>query len=145
MPRFPKSAVPAAALACALALALTAGAESVYKWVDDKGVTHFSQTPPDSSNAQKLEVRSTPASPASDAAAPDAKAQDAEAKPQRTEAQRKQRAERCKNAHQALDKLNNPEPVVRYGEKGEQIPVGDDERPAYIEQVKKVIAQQCGD
>jgi hypothetical protein len=143
MSRFPKSAVPAAALACALALALPAGAESVYKWVDDKGVTHFSQTPPDGTDAQRLEVRTAPASPAADAPAADAKKDDA--KPERTEAQRKERAERCKNAHAALDKLNSPDPVVRYGEKGEQIAVGDDERPGYIEQVKKVIAQQCGD
>ena len=143
MPRL-HPAIPTAALACALAIAVPAWAEAVYKWVDDKGVTHFSQTPPDTATAQKLEVRTAPGSPAPDAASDGAK-KDGDAKPPRTEAQKKERAERCKQAQEALEKLNNPEPVVRYGEKGEQIPVGDDERPAFIEQVKKVIGQQCGD
>jgi uncharacterized protein DUF4124 len=144
MPRRLQPAIAAAALACSLAYTLPAVAEAVYKWVDDKGVTHFSQTPPDSTQAQKLEVRTAPAAAAQDNAAADAK-KDADAKPQRTEAQKKERAERCKNAQEALEKLMSPEPVVRYGEKGEQIPVADDERPAFVEQVKKVIAQQCGD
>ena len=144
MPRRLQSAIPAALLACALAYAAPACAEAMYKWVDDKGVTHFSQTPPETSNAQKLEVRTAPASPAADAAPADTKGKGDDAKPQRTEAQKKERAERCKGAQEALAKLESPEPVVRYGEKGEQIPVTDDERPGYMEQVKKVIAQQCG-
>jgi uncharacterized protein DUF4124 len=145
MPRFPQPAIPAAALALALSAVLPAGAEQVYKWVDEKGVTHFSQTPPEAKDAQRLDVRTAPATPSPGAASDEAKAKDADAKPQRTEAQKKERAERCKQAQEALAKLEGSEPIVRYGEKGEQIPVGDDERPAFIQQVKKVMAQQCGD
>ncbi len=146
MPRFPKLAIAATALAGALALAPPVGAEQVYKWVDEKGVTHFSQTPPEARDAQKLEVRTAPAAPSPGEAAPKAQAgPDAAVKPQRTEAQIKERAERCKNAHEALDKLNGEGPVVRYSDKGEPIPIADEERPGLIEQVKKVIAQQCGD
>jgi hypothetical protein len=142
MPHRLQPVIPAA-LACALALALPASAEQVYKWVDDKGVTHFSQTPPDKEPSQTLDVRTAPAT-APESAAAGAK-KDADAKPQRTDEQRKQRAERCKGAQEALAKLEGSEPIVRYGEKGEQIPVADDERPKYIEQVKKVMAQQCGE
>jgi len=143
MPRRQQAILPAA-LVCALAFAMPASAEQVYKWVDDKGVTHFSQTPPDKENAQTLDVRTAPATPAPESAPADA-TKDAGAKPERTEEQRKQRAERCKAAKEALAKLEGSEPVVRYGEKGEQIPVADDERPKFIEQVKKVIGQQCGE
>ena len=90
-------------------------------------------------------MRTAPGAPSPGEATPKATVgPDTAAKPQRTEAQVKERAERCKNAHEALDKLNGSEPVVRYDDKGEQIFVADEERPGYIEQVKKVIAQQCG-
>ncbi len=148
MPR-PYTAIAAVALAGALGSAIPASADAVYKWVDDKGVTHFSQTPPDARDAQRLDVRTAPASPAETPkadATKDADAKkDADGKPERTEAQKKERAERCKNAQEALAKLQSPEPVTRYGDRGEQYLVADEERPAFIEQVKKVIAQQCGD
>lgn len=150
MPRL-VPAIPAAMLACVLACALPARADAIYKWVDDKGVTHFSQTPPDKLDSKRLDVRTAPAdTPATDAKAKAAEAKaaeakDADAKPQRTEAQKKERAERCKQAQDDLARLEDPKPLVRFGEKGEAIPMADDERPALIEQVKKVIGEQCGD
>ena len=50
------------ALAAALA-AFGAGAQTMYKWVDEKGVTHYSQdAPPDDRKATKVTPRVTPPS-----------------------------------------------------------------------------------
>ena len=130
-------------LIAALLVAALPAAADMYKWVDEKGVTHFSQTPPDAKDAQTLDVRTAPASSPSAAAAAEAKKD--EAKPEMTEERKKRRAEVCKAAKDALAKLESPDPVVRYGAKGEQIMIDDDERPGLIEEAKKNISLTCGD
>jgi len=53
------------ALAAGLALAVAAPAQQMYKWVDEKGVTHFSADPPPDNakaKAQKYEPKVTPPS-----------------------------------------------------------------------------------
>ena len=57
----------AAALAAVAALA--ASGQAMYRWVDEKGVTHFSQHPPPDGKAQKVEVK--PSGPAPRAVPPD--------------------------------------------------------------------------
>ena len=47
------------ALAAALA-ALGAGAQAMYKWVDEKGTTHFSQQPPPDEKTEKKASKVTP-------------------------------------------------------------------------------------
>ena len=42
-------------------LAMATMGAVIYKWVDEKGVTHYSQTPPPNKKAQELQVR--PAAP----------------------------------------------------------------------------------
>jgi hypothetical protein len=39
---------------------------TVYKWIDERGVTHYSQTPPSAQKAQMLGVESTPPSQSSE-------------------------------------------------------------------------------
>ncbi|HEX4300953.1 MAG TPA: DUF4124 domain-containing protein [Gammaproteobacteria bacterium] len=54
------------ALACGVMLALgtsLAAADQVYKWVDDQGHVHFSQTPPPGTKVQAQPVTVTPAPP----------------------------------------------------------------------------------
>jgi hypothetical protein len=134
--------------ACLAALAVTAPvlADPIYKWVDEKGVTQFTQTPPPPSanKVDKLDVRvpaGTPraeSAPASTPAVPD-KTAAAVTDPA------KQRADRCRQAHAALDKLNSSEPIVTIDPKLGKQAVADEDRPKHIAQVKKVIAQQCDD
>lgn len=41
-----------------LAAAATAGAQQMYKWVDARGVTHYSDQPPPPANQQRVQVKS---------------------------------------------------------------------------------------
>ena len=53
----------ALAAACLAAFACAAGAQAMYKWVDEKGTTHFSEhPPPDGRKASKVEPKVTPPS-----------------------------------------------------------------------------------
>jgi hypothetical protein len=137
MPRSVKL-VPFLVLVSALCAAMPAAADTIYKWVDEKGVTQFTQTPPPAgTKVDKVDVR-VPAARAE--ATPPAVAPEA---PKMAEGKRKQREERCRQARLALEKLNSAEPVMTIDEKGEKVPVADAERPKHIVQVRKVIAQQC--
>lgn len=54
-------------------IALIAAAEvgaTVYKWVDEHGVTHYSDAPPPKQKTQRLETQTSPALPATETAAP---------------------------------------------------------------------------
>jgi hypothetical protein len=135
-------AVVSCALACVVSLPFAAHADTIYKWVDEKGVTHFSQTPPETNTkADKVDVRVPQA-----AAHAEAPAAGEPKKPQMSEAKREKREERCKAARESLERLNNPAPVVTIDEKtGEKTAVPDVERAKHIAQVKKVIGQQCDD
>ena len=43
-------------IACLLAIAGTLNAQDIYKWKDDKGQWHFSQTPPASGKSERVDV-----------------------------------------------------------------------------------------
>ena len=53
----------------ALIAAAAVGA-TMYKWVDEHGVTHYSDAPPAKQKPQRLEPQTTPASPATETTAP---------------------------------------------------------------------------
>ena len=57
-------------LACLVALPLAAAAQQMYKWVDEKGVTHYSDSPPPDgkADAKKIDIRPVP--PSAPVAAP---------------------------------------------------------------------------
>lgn len=50
----------------AIALAATASAGPIYKWVDDKGVTHYGEKAPDGAQTSKVKVSDTTSSDAED-------------------------------------------------------------------------------
>ncbi len=102
-------------LALALAAPLVA-AETVYKWVDEHGVTQFSALPPAGRTAEKLKVEAPEAapSPATDtksAAADDGRPKDITkgiANPSAADLaqEEKKRAENCATAKRNLESLN---------------------------------------
>jgi hypothetical protein len=144
---------------CAVALAalvvpVLAAAETMYKWVDEKGVTHYSsEPPPESARATKLDVKPVPPSSGKAAEEPGSfkdRARELELQRKDREgaeldAKRKlsERAERCRKARIAEDQLLNVPRLYRYDDKGERQLVSDEERPAELEQVRRVIKQQC--
>lgn len=104
---------------CRLALALlfalaaaTAVAESVYKWTDAEGVTHFSAQPPANRQAEQLKVAAPPptappvAKPPADAAqAKDAAEKAAAPTPEEIAEIERKRAADCETAKRNLDTL----------------------------------------
>jgi hypothetical protein len=87
-----------------LAALLSIGA-AIYKWVDDKGVTHYSETPPLSQESQRLETPVTPRPAEAGKAAPPARSpqQLDEEFRQRHAARQKQLEEEARQRQQAAE------------------------------------------
>jgi hypothetical protein len=145
-------------LASLLALALPAAA-AMYKWVDEKGVTHYSETPPpEGTQAKKIDI--APAPPSGDSAKPETaddwktkelefrqrrlKKEHAEAdekaKADKTEADRKNR---CITAQNKIDVLQGGHGVYRVNENGERVFMSDEERGAEILKWREVAKSSC--
>lgn len=143
-----------AAAACA-ALALMP-AQGIYKWVDEKGVTHFSEhPPPDGRKATKVEPRVT--SPSPDARPKeDWKQRELELRKQRIEREQKdarskavehnrsaQRRNRCAYAQRQLHVVSAQRPVYSVNEKGERVYMEDKDRAAEAAAWRKEVEDYC--
>lgn len=142
-------------IALAVALAAAMPAHAIYKWVDEKGVTHFSEyPPPDGKKAQKIEPKVTP--PSSDARPTDWKQREQEQRKNRLEQDQKgdaekarahnsaaERKNRCAYARRELHILEKQIPVYAVNEKGERVYLEDKDRPAEIAGWKRAIADYC--
>lgn len=133
-----------------LLLPLAAAAQTMYKWVDEKGVTHFSESPPPDGKAAKIEVKpGGNEAPRSD----DWKQRDLESRQRRaakeavdSEAQKREqqlRAPRCSEARRQLDGLKNSRRMYRTDPKGERVYVEDTERPALVERWEQEARKYC--
>lgn len=142
--------------ACLLAAA--AAHAQVYKWVDEKGRTHYGEKPPEGVKSSEV-ARPTPPSDPAKAKAPDdwrRKAQDAkrdqvqreqaEEQARRREASlRAQREQRCRNARIALDRLENVHNLYKYDERGERVYLSDAQREPEKARVRGEIREHCTD
>jgi hypothetical protein len=142
-------------IALAVTLAAALPAHAIYKWVDEKGVTHFSEhPPPDGKKAQKIEPKVTP--PSSDAKPADWKQREQDARKRKIEQEQKddyqrgkahnnaaERQNRCGFARRELHVLEKQVPVYHVNEKGEKVYLEDKDRPAQIAQWKRTIAEYC--
>ena len=142
-------------LAAAFAAA-TAFAQPMYKWVDEKGVTHFSQEPPpDNRKATKIEPKVTP--PSAPARATDWRKLDQEARKSRLERDQKEeyergkahndaaeRANRCNYAKRQLAVLERQVPLFNRNDKGEKVYLEDKERPAEVAHWTREAQSHCG-
>ena len=135
-------------------LACLGAAAEVYKWVDEKGVTHYSESPPPDRKATRVETGPSvaPAPRADDwkEKALDARRRELERK-QSTEAeQRKQTQEeavrkgRCVRAQRELQVLEAQRPVYHLNERGEKVFVEDRDRPAEIARARREVEASCG-
>jgi hypothetical protein len=144
-----------ALIGIALALAMATPAHAIYKWVDEKGVTHFSEhPPPDGKKAQKIEPKVTP--PSSDAKAADWKQREQEQRKKRIEQDQKdehrkassqnaaaERQNRCVFARRELHVLEKQIPVYHLDEKGDKVYLEDKDRPAQVARYKQAVAEYC--
>jgi hypothetical protein len=139
-----------------LATAVPAFAQ-VYKWVDERGVTHYGERPPQGSKAS--EVPNRLASPAPGGAGAEAnnpkdpgpeqsqarpKDQDPRQSPSKAEtrqdAEAAKRQQVCNQQRALLERLKQSPPSFTLNEKGEQIPL---DNSAAIARQEKLAAEQC--
>ena len=145
----------AVVLLCA-AFACAAAAQTMYKWVDEKGVTHFSQDPPpDGRKATKVEPKVTP--PSSDVKYKDDwKAKDLEARKKRLDKDQKdeydrgkahnemaESANKCNHARRQLSILARQVPLYTKNDKGERVYLEDKDRPAEVAAWQKDVDTHC--
>jgi len=118
----------------------------VYKWVDERGVTHYGERPPQGSKAS--EVPNRLASPAPSGAGaegnnpPKDKSAEQGAKPpeSRQDIEAAKRAQLCNQQRALLARLKQSPPSFTLNEKGEQVPL---DNSAAIARQEKLTAEQC--
>lgn len=135
-----------------LAISATAVAGQVYKWVDDKGVTHFSAQPPQGQQATSINT-ALPAPKAAAAEAPKAAptfesianpeqaAIDAKVK-QDVAAKEAERKKYCEDVRTNLAQLQN-NPRLRMEVDGEVRRLSEEERQSRIAETQKSINDNC--
>ena len=145
-----------ALIALAVALAAALPVHAIYKWVDEKGVTHFSETPPpDGRKATKVEPKVVP--PSGPAAAPvDWRKREQDSRKQKIEREQAdeasnakahneaaERANRCNRAKRDLEVLELQVPVYSKNERGERVYVEDKDREAGKAAARREIEANC--
>ena len=153
---------PRSLLAIGLLLCAAPSSAQMYKWVDDKGVTHYSESPPPGRKAQQLQT--TPTTPAPSPAATPKPAEPAStwgdkerAFRQRTiereyaeEAKRKKDTERvalrreaCLEARYMINALSSGVPLYNLNEKGEREYLADSVRADKLQRAKENAETYC--
>ncbi len=133
-------------------LACDFAAAQAYKWVDENGRTHFSDTPPPERKADKVKIRpQAPADPQAVARQPDWKTQLQESNMRNAQAQadqdaaerdRKLMERNCSAARSQLEAMQTSR-VFRRDEKGEKHYLEDKDRPAAIAAAQEQVSKYC--
>jgi len=147
------------AAACVALGAGLAHAQAMYKWVDEKGVTHFSESPPPDdaktkTKATKVEPKVIPpSSPSAYQENSDKwKAQDAEFKRRQIERDKKdeaagkdkeKRAAACQRARQRVTFLTNTHGIFRDNPDGTRTFMTDAQRAAEMEKANDAVREYC--
>ena len=134
-----------------LTLSATSMASQVYKWVDEKGITHFGANPPQGQTATSVNTTvaqpkipaavAKPAAPAADSGAAEQQAIDAKVK-QQVAKDAAERKKYCESVRTNLAQLQN-NPRLRTEVNGEQVRLGEDQRQAKIAEAQKAIKDNC--
>jgi hypothetical protein len=138
---------------CVLWALLIPATAQVYKWVDEKGGTHYGERPPQGGKAHEVEQRLANPGPAPEKPAqPSWKERDLEFRRRRiqneqAEAKDKQREasqrQACSQARDHLAQMKSARRLYHLDEKGERIFESDGERNTSIAQAEQAIAQRC--
>ncbi|HEX3098222.1 MAG TPA: DUF4124 domain-containing protein [Usitatibacter sp.] len=143
-------------LVAMLVLACGSAGAALYKWVDEKGVTHYTEEPPPDRKATKIEIRKE--GPPAKADQPESwKDKEVEFRRRRLEKERQEetasarekneaarRENNCVRAREALDMLTHGRPIYRVNEKGERVYMEDAERDAETKRWRKEAETWCG-
>lgn len=137
-----------------LALSPLAAAAEMYKWVDEKGHTVYSEQPPPDGKASKVDIRPSP--PGTGAAPTDWKQKEIDARQTRiTKEQQDQnqkaveqnaasaRKNNCLESQRQLSIAQAPRPVYEVNEKGEKVYLDDKERQRQIDGWQANVKKYC--
>jgi hypothetical protein len=136
---------------CAVSCAAPAYAQ-VYRWVDEKGVTHYGAQPPQGAKAREVEdkLANPPGSappPAEDWQDKDRQFRQRQIETGAAEEKKAQDAERrrtmCNEQRDLLARLKGAGRTYRLDEKGERVYQDDSERENAIARQEKIVAQYC--
>ena len=129
----------------------SAAQEEVYRWVDDKGVVHFGDRPPQQADVEKISIPDTQTQPAANQEA----AQDtqpnlaqqlreerAEARKER-EANAEVAAKSCAKAREIVSQLEPMTRVMVTHEDGTVTRMDDNDRLEKLDEAKAVVAENC--
>ena len=139
-------------LFCALLLSHGAVAQSMYKWVDEKGVTHFSETPPPDGKAEAKKITVKPIGEEKPRAdnwkERDQQSRQSKAKQEvADEAQRMKdqqgRAQRCRTAQRQVDIYRNSGTVFQLNDKGERVFLEDSQRSSELRRWEEAVRDNC--
>ena len=137
---------------CLSLLVLPALGQQMYKWVDEKGVTHYSESPPPdgTKGASKIEVKTTtPDRPPvdnwreKDRQSKEQRAKQGLADEQARQKEDRDRANKCRAAQRQADVMQRPTGVYRLNEKGERVFLEDKDREANLAEARQDIARYC--
>ena len=140
-------------LAGSLLLSGISAQAAIYKWQDENGSWHFSEIPPDSQKAEKIDVRVTP--PSGDTKAPPNNASTTEDTPDESgkplplspevaAAEKERKAKNCQIANKNLQSLTTRARVrFQDKEKGEERYLTEDERQKWIKDSKEAVKENC--
>ncbi|MBI5450119.1 MAG: DUF4124 domain-containing protein [Gammaproteobacteria bacterium] len=135
-----------------LAVTATVSARGAYKWVDAKGIVHYSDRI-DSPRAEVLRVPSEdPEQPAGEQTAkPDSRGKArsanpsaADKKPQDAKADAEQRTQKCQQAREQHEGYLSMGRMYREDANGERSYLSEEERAQVIEQSQQVVEYWCG-
>ena len=138
-------------ISAALSLVCTSAmATQLYRWVDENGVTQFSQQPPAEDQYQRLQVKPAPElgtgslAPAPDASAEEqTEATEPAAAPQPTPEQQAKLAEQCDALRANLTTMQNNPRLRRTLEDGTVERIGEDKRQAMIAKAQADLQEHC--
>ncbi|RME33910.1 MAG: DUF4124 domain-containing protein [Gammaproteobacteria bacterium] len=137
-------------LLAALLLPLVTGAAQVYRWVDDQGQIHFSQTPPETGQAEVVETPPAPP-PATDrlealkkkAEEPLKKAAELKKKRQEETQQAQELEAYCERQRKELEGLLSAQRIYVTDEQGNRVRAPEEVRQERIRKVREAIAEHC--
>ena len=138
------------ALACALALPALGG--ELYRWTDENGVVHFSETPPADRDvaAESMPFDSAPAAPAAEAgteagvSAAQQRREDISRKHEEARANAALEDAECAAWRAELERLEPNRRVFFTNEQGETERMDDVARTDRVAELKSLIAGNCG-
>lgn len=139
------------------AIAVQAQAQAqVFKWVDEKGRTHYGEKPPEGVKSSEVARPTPPSDPSKAGSGEDWRRKALEARRDKAERERgeqegaareaqerAQRERRCRNARVALDRLENVQGLYRYDERGGRVYITDAEREPEKARAQRDIREHC--